>query len=115
LAESSDNERVAALPPYLQPLLYDRKAQEAVRRAAAASQKAFKQARGKAPGDAIKDKRVRRRTRAAAVATWQALTALDAAQPRRRPKRRRRLALGSVAAVACGAYLLRNGDDRSVS
>jgi hypothetical protein len=49
-----------------------------------------------------------------ALAGWQVLEAIDAAQPRRRrPRRRRRIALALIgAASAYGVYLAVNADGR---
>jgi hypothetical protein len=106
MAKSSANDRGAELSPYLQPLLYDRKVQDAVRRAAREGQETYRRARGKPAAKAMKDKRLRRRAQATAAATWQVWVALDAAQARRRRRWRRRLLLVPVvAAAAYGAYV----------
>ena len=94
--------RIAELEWYLDSLLNDREVQAALRRAAAAGRQTYKRARGQPASRAIKDKQLRRRAQAAAVAIWQVWEALDAAQTRRRPRWRRRLLLASVAAG--GAY-----------
>jgi len=114
LSELSLSERAAAAVPYLQPLLDDRDVQASVRRLAGAGRKTYERARGKPPGKALKDKRVRQRVREAAIAAWQVLAAIDDAQTRhRRPRWRRRVLLVlTVSAGAYGVYLVSNGEGR---
>ncbi len=113
MGESSARDRLAAVTPYLEPLLYDREVQGAVRRAAEAGRRTYLRARGKPPAEALKDKRLRRRARSTAIAAWQVWAAVDAAHSRRRPRWRRRLLLVPVAvAGAYGVYLASNADGR---
>lgn len=111
----SVNDRAGAAAPYLQVVLDDPEVQDALRRAVGAGRETYRRARGKSPGKAVKDKRVRRRAQQAAVATWQLLAAIDAAQrPRRRRRGRRAVLVLAVVAGAYGAYLVSNTDGREV-
>ena len=109
----SVSDRAAAVGPYLQVLLYDQEVQDALRRATSAGRDAYRRARDKRPGKAVKDKHVRRRAQQAAVAIWQLMAAIDAAQRPRRPRRgRRAVTVLAVVAGAYGAYLVSNTDGR---
>jgi len=104
---------VAIAAPYLQAVVDDREVQDAFRRAASAGRDTYRRARGKSPGKAVKDKRLRRRAEQAAVASWQLVTAIDAAQAPRKPRRGRRTMLVlAVLAGGYGAYLVSNADGR---
>lgn len=99
--------------PDLQAVLDDPKVQKALRRAVRAGRDTYRQARGKSPGRAVKNKRVRRQAQEAAVAFWQLVDAIDAAQARRARRRGRRAVLVlAVLAGSSGAYLASNGAAR---
>ena len=109
----SVTDRVAAAAPYLQTALDDREVQDALRRATSAGHETYRRARGKSPGKAVKDKRLRRRAQRAAIASWQLVAAIDAAQTRRRSRRGRRVMFAvAVLAGMYGAYLASNGEAR---
>jgi hypothetical protein len=99
----SVSDRATAVAPYLQQLLDDREVQAVARRAVASGRDAYRRARGKSPGEAVKDKQLRRRAQEAAVAALQLWTAIGAAPQRRRPRRLRRIALVAIGAV--GVYV----------
>lgn len=101
----------AAAERYLQTALDDPEVQEALRRAASAGRRAYRRARGKSPGEAVKDKRLRRRAQKAAVAFWELVEAIDTAQaPRKRRRGRRAMLALAVIAGGYGLYLLSNGE-----
>lgn len=104
------SDRAAALGPYLQTLLYDREVQDAINRAMAAGRETFLRARGKSPGKAIKDKRLRDRAQEAVAATLQVWAAMSEPEPRRRPRWGRRLVV--VTTVAAGVYVAANAETR---
>jgi hypothetical protein len=107
------SDRAVAAAPYLQALMDDSEVRSALRRTASAGRDTYRRARGKRPGKAVKDKRLRRRAQEAAIASWTLVCAIDAAQARRRPRRGRRALLVLVAlAGAYGAYLVSNDDGR---
>lgn len=106
----SVNDRAAAAAPYVERLLYDSEVQAALRRAAAAGRETYERARGKSPGKAVQDKRLRRRAQQTATATWQVWTALTAPPPRR-SRWGRRLLL--TAAAGGGVFLAVNTDARA--
>jgi hypothetical protein len=109
----SVTDRVAAAGPYLQTALDDREVQDALRRATSAGRETYRRARGKSPGKAVKDKRLRRRAQRAAIASWQLVAAIDAAQTRRRSRRGRRVMFAvAVLAGMYGAYLASNSEAR---
>jgi hypothetical protein len=110
----SVSDRAAAAAPYLQAVLDDHDVQDALLRATSAGRDTYHRARGKSPGKAVKDKRLRRRAQKAAIASWQLVAAIDAAQAPRRPRRGRRRVMCAVAVLAgtFGAYLVSNGDAR---
>lgn len=109
----SVSDRAAAARPYLQAVLDDREVQAALRRTASTGRETYRRARGKSPGKAVKDKRLRRLAQQAALAGWQLAAAIEAAQAPRRPRRARRavLVLGGLAG-AYGVYLVSNADGR---
>jgi hypothetical protein len=109
----SVTDRVAAAGPYLQTALDDREVQDALRRATNAGRETYRRARGKSPGKAVKDKRLRRRAQRAAIASWQLVAAVDAAQTRRRSRRGRRVIFAvAVLGGLYGAYLASNSEAR---
>jgi hypothetical protein len=110
----SVSDRAAAAAPYLQAVLDDDDVRDALRRAMSAGRGTYRRARGKSPSNAVKDKRLRRRAQQAAIASWQLVAAIDAAQAPRRPRRGRRRAMFAVAVLAgsYGAYLVSTGDAR---
>lgn len=109
----SVTDRMAAAGPYLQTALDDPEVQDALRRTVRAGRDTYRRARGKSPGKAVKDKRLRRRAQRAAVASWQLLAAVDAAQSRHKRRRGRRVVLVlAVVAGTYGAYLVSSPDGR---
>jgi hypothetical protein len=109
----SVTDRAAQAAPYLQRVLDDPEVQGALRRATSAGRDTYQRARGRSPGEAIKDRRFQRRARRAALASWQLIAAIDAARTRPRPRRGRRVAFGlAVLAGTYGAYLASNADAR---
>jgi nitroreductase len=110
----SVSDRAAAAAPYLQAVLDDDDVRDALRRAMSAGRDTYRRARGKSPSNAVKDKPLRRRAQQAAIASWQLVAAIDAAQAPRRPRRGRRRAMFAVAVLAgsYGAYLVSTGDAR---
>ncbi len=111
----SVSDRAAAAAPYLQRVLDDPEVQDALRQATSAGRDTYRRARGKSPGEAVKDKRLRRRAQRAATASWQLVAAIDAAQTRRPPRRGRRVVFVlAVLAGTYGAYLVSNADGREV-
>lgn len=112
-AEMSVSDGAAAAGPYLRAVLEDREVQDALRRSVEAGRDTVRRARSKSPSKAVKDKRLRRRAKQAAAASWELLAAIEAAQTPRRPRRRRRLVLVlTVVGGAYGAYLVSNADGR---
>jgi hypothetical protein len=109
----SVSDRAAAAAPYVQRVLDDQEVRDAFRRTASAGRDAYDRARGKSPGKAVKDKRLRRRAQRAAIASWQLVAAIDAAQSRPKPRRGRRvMVVLAVLAGTYGAYLASNADGR---
>jgi hypothetical protein len=110
----STSDRAAAAEPYVRRVLDDREVQDAFRRAASAGRDTYLRARGKSPGKAVKDKRLRRRARRAAIASWQLVTAIDAAYSDRKPRRgRRAMFVLALIAGTYGAYLVSNAKGRA--
>jgi hypothetical protein len=110
----SMSDRAAAAEPYVRRVLDDREVQDAFRRAASAGRDTYLHARGKSPGKAVKDKRLRRRAHRAAIASWQLVAAIDAAHSGREPRRGRRVMfILAVLAGTYGAYLASNADGRA--
>lgn len=111
MAELSD--RAAAVASYVQAVLDDREVRDALGRATSAARGTYRRARAKTPAKAVKDKRLRRRAQQAAIASWQLIAAIEAAQtPRKRHRVRRVVFVLAGFAGAYGAYLLSNGDGR---
>lgn len=109
----SVSDRAAAAAPYLQAVLDDGEVRDALRRATSAGADTYRRARGKSPRKAVKDERLRRRAEQAAIATWQLIAAIDAAQaPRKSRRGRRALLVLAIVAGAFGAYLVSNADAR---
>jgi hypothetical protein len=109
----SVSDRAAAAAPYVQRVLDDREVRDAFRRTATAGRDTYRRARGKSPGQAVKDKRLQRRAQRAAIASWQLVAAIEAAQSRRKPRRLRRVTFVlAVLAGTYGAYLVSNADGR---
>jgi hypothetical protein len=106
----SVSDRATAVAPYLQQLLYDREVQAVGRRAASAGREAYQRARGKSPGEAVKDKKLWRRAQQAATEALQLWTAIEAAPKRRRPRRLRWITLVGIGAGV--AYVAFNAQAR---
>lgn len=107
------SDRAAAAAPFLQTALNDSEVQDVLRRAGRAGRGVYLRARGKSPSKALKDKRLRCRAQRAAIASWQLVAAMDAAQTRRRSRRGRRVIFAlAVLAGTYGAYLVSNADGR---
>lgn len=109
----SVSDRAAVAGTYVQRVFNDPEVQGALRRATRAGRDTYRRARGKSAGEAVKDKRLRQRAQRAAVASWQLVAAIDAAQTRRRPRRGRRVMFALVVLAGMyGAYLVSNADGR---
>ena len=105
------NDRAAALAPYAEQLLNNRDVQDAIQRAASAGRDTYRRARKTGPGDALADKRLRRRAQQTAQASWDVWTAVaESGKPKRRARWGRRVVLVSVAAA--GAFVALNTDAR---
>ena len=105
------NDRAAALAPYAEQLLNNRDVQDAVQRAANAGRDSYQRARGTGPRKAVTDKRLQRRLRETAQASFDAWTAV-AESPKRKRRARwgRRVVLLTVAGA--GAFVALNADAR---
>lgn len=99
------SERASAAAPYVQQLLYNAEAQEAIGRAGSAMRGAYGRARGKSPQEAISDKKLRRRLQQAVGAAREAWSAVD--EPPRRT-RGRGLKLVALAVGAAGVFVAVN-------
>ncbi len=109
----SVSDRAAAAAPYLQAVLDDPEVHDALRRAASAGRDTYRRARSKTPGKAVKDKRLRRRAQQAAIAGWQLVAAIEAAQaPRKRHRGRRATLVLAVLAGIFGFYVASNARGR---
>jgi hypothetical protein len=95
--------------PYLQRLVFDREAQDAVRRTVGASRDTYARARGKSARQVATDKKLRRRLQQTVGAGREVWTALG--QPARR-KRRWRLRLSALALGGAGALVAANPQAR---
>jgi len=110
----SVSDRASAAEPYVRRVLDDPQVQDAFRRAASAGRDTYIRARGKSPGKAVKDKRLRRRAHRAAIASWQLVAAIDAAHSDRKPRRgRRAMFVLALIAGTYGAYLVSNAEGRA--
>ena len=93
------SDRAAVLAPYLQRLVYDEEARDAVQRAVAATRDAYGRARGKSARQALEDRNLRRRLQQAVravVEVWCVIT-----EPS--PRRHRRWGRGLVVLAVAGA------------
>jgi hypothetical protein len=105
----SINDRAAALAPYAEQLLNNRDVQDAIQRAASAGRDSFQRARATSPRKAVTDKRLQRRVKETAQATFDAWTAVsDSGKPKRHWGRR----IVVVGVVAAGAFVALNAEAR---
>ena len=105
------SDRATALAPYAEQLLNNRDVQDAIQRAASAGRDSFQRAGGTSPGKAVKDKRLQRRLRETAQASWDVWTAVaEPSKPKRRARWGRRIVV--VTLVAAGAFVALNTDAR---
>ncbi len=104
------SDRAAVLTPYVQRLLYDREAQDAVRRAVAATRDAYGRARGKSPRQAVEDKKLRRRLQQAVGAVVEFWCVIAEPSPRRNRRWHRGLVVLTVGAA--GVFVAANEDAR---
>jgi hypothetical protein len=110
----SVSDRASAAEPYVRRVLDDPQVQDAFRRAASAGRDTYIRARGKSPGKAVKDERLRRRAHRAAIAGWQLVAAIDAAHSDRKPRRGRRMMFVlALLAGTYGAYLVSSAEGRA--
>jgi hypothetical protein len=105
------NDRAAALAPYAEQLLNNRDVQNAIQRAANAGRDSYQRARDTSPRKAVTDKRLQRRLRDTAKASYEAWTAVaEAGKPKRRARWGRRVLVVTIAAA--GAFVALNTDAR---
>jgi hypothetical protein len=105
----SINDRAAALAPYAEQLLNNRDVRDAIQRAANAGRDSYQRARGTSPRKAVTDKRLQRRLRETAQASFDAWTAVaESGKPKRHWGRR----IVLVTVVAGGAFVALNADAR---
>jgi hypothetical protein len=104
------SDRAVALTPYLRQLLYDEEAQDAARRTVGATRGAYGRARGKNSRQALRDKKLRRQLQDALQAAWDLWCAISEPAPRRKPRRRRRLAI--LALCGAGVFVAVNAQAR---
>lgn len=105
-------DRAAALGPYAQQLLENQDVQAKARRAADATQAAYRRARGQDARAAVKDRKLRRRVTAAVAAVGELFGAVSDSAPERK-SRRPWLALAVLTVVITGAWLVSNQDHRA--
>lgn len=104
------SDRAAVLSPYVQRLLYDEEAQDAVRRVVAATRDAYGRARGKSARQALEDKKFRRRLQRAVSAVVEFWCVIAEPSPRRNRRWGRRLVV--LALGASGVFVAANADAR---
>ena len=104
------SDRAAVLAPYVQRLLYDREAQDAVRRAVAATRDAYGRARSKSARQALEDRKLRRRLQQAVRAVAEFWCVIAEPSPRRHRRWGRGLVV--LAVGAAGVFVAANADAR---
>jgi hypothetical protein len=105
------SERLSAVAPYARQLVDNEDVREAAQRALDASRESYQRARGKNARQAVTDKKLRRRLRAALGASAEFWAAMTAPQPQRKRRFWRKLTIVSV--LGAGVFLAVNGDARA--
>lgn len=102
------SDRAAVLSPYVQRLLYDQEAQDAVWRVVAGTRDTYGRARSKSARRALEDKKLRRRLQRAVRAVVEFWCVLAEPSPRRNRRWGRGLVVLAVAAA--GVFVAANAD-----